>query len=83
MSPIRIFILAIGVFMAAVLVLFPSWYAIDPSYPTLIVPLGYAWIFSPPPPPTGLGMMVDQSVVGYVFAALAIVVTGVLCWRAK
>ena len=83
MSPIQTFILAIGVFVAVVLVFFPSWYAIDPSHPTLSVPLGYAWIFSPPPPPTGLGMRVDQSIVGHVFAGLDIVVTCVLCWRAK
>ena len=78
MGPIQTFILAIGVFMAGVLVLFPSWYAIDPSHPKLSIPLGYAWIFS-----TASGMRVDQSAAGHIFAGLAIIVTGVLYWRAK
>jgi hypothetical protein len=53
----RHIILIVGAIIVALLLLFPSWKAVHPNDPNLATQLGFAWAFSPPPPPRGFATM--------------------------
>src|ERR1700712_4645170 len=66
----RHIILGIGAIVVVLLLLFPSWSAHHPVDHNLIQPLGFAWIFSPPPAPAGFDLNVERDDLNYYLAAI-------------
>jgi len=75
----RAIIVTLGVVPAALIILFPEWYAVHPSDPTLTVPIGHAWILSPQQPPKD-NMRVERGSLSYLLALLVLVATGLFYW---
>jgi hypothetical protein len=77
----RAIVVPMGLILAALIVLFPEWYAVQPSDPTLTVSVGHAWILSPPPPPKGYETMrMERGNLGYLLAIIVLLVTGFFYW---
>jgi hypothetical protein len=74
-------IAAIGALVLVALFLFPEWYAVHPGNAALNIPLGFAWILSPPLPPEHFADMsvVASHLIFIVVAVAAVSVEGV-CW---
>jgi hypothetical protein len=71
---------AIGGLVALALILFPNWYAVHPTDAALTRPIGIAWIWSPPAPPSGFEtMQVEHSSMGFIFAGIVILITIAAC----
>jgi hypothetical protein len=69
-------VVVLGAAFALVLMLFPYYSAEHPTENRLSVPLGFAWIGSPPQSPPGL-MRVERSNGGFVLGTIIAVLVGV------
>jgi hypothetical protein len=62
-------IAGLGAIIALALFLFPGWNAVHPGK-DLTMPLGHAWILSPPPPPEHFaGLRVERNWSDNIFIA--------------
>ena len=74
-------VLVIVAIVVLVLVLFPDWYAIHPTDPTLNMLIGHAWIGSPPSPPKGFEAMTVQKGNGWIiFSVVAVLLGAFVYW---
>jgi hypothetical protein len=67
---------AVGAIIAGALTLFPDWNGVHPR-DGLTMPLGHAWISSPPPPPEYFGgLQVERDWSSNIFIAFGVLALG-------
>jgi hypothetical protein len=72
----KLYVVAGVIALIAVLMLFPEWIGVHPNG-GLVMPLGHAWIFSPPlPPEHSTGLRVERDWIENIWIAIGAIMVG-------